>query len=221
MIVSDLEGTLTENTSFWKNLNLEMGMTEAEDLLLYEEFMGHRNYTKWMEKIISRWKEINQHSPSRLHKATFNKFNKKHLIVKEGAKNFIQHCKLKYFFYVISGAPVEFCKLAQQKLGFDDFFSTNELIFDQEGQLDRIKPHPDGFHKEKIISNLSFRREQIIAIGDSENDFTMLNAAGLGILVGNNIIFSSYERKTLNSNIIRMQTIDYEKLKHIIDHFLP
>ena len=222
MIISDLEGTLTEGISFWKNLNLEMGMSEEEDFELYQEFMQDFDYIKWMEKIIFRWKEINKNSPSKLNKKVFKEFNKKYLRIKEGAQEFIQYCKSKYFFYVISGAPWEFCALAQEKLGFDDYLSTNKLIFDEKDQLISIEAHKDGFHKEKIMLKIAesygFNWEQIIAIGDSENDFTLLNTAKMGILIGKNVIFSSF-KKILSSNIIRMEILDFKELKRIIDQF--
>jgi HAD superfamily phosphoserine phosphatase-like hydrolase len=222
MIVSDLEGTLTDEYSYWMNLNLEMGMTKEEDQALYEDFMEHRDYVKWMEKIIVRWKELNKDSPKKLTRKIFSEYDKNYLKFKEEAQEFIAFCKREFFFFVISGAPREFCALAQEKLGFDDYFSTNQLIFDEKGRLERIEAHEDGFHKEKIMFKIAtsqgFERSQIIAIGDSENDFTMLNAAGLGILVGKNVLFASYE-KILKPHVIRMELLDLKRLMEIIDRF--
>lgn len=220
MIVSDLEGTLTEGYSYWMSLNLEMGMTAEEDQSYYEEFMEHRDYTKWMEKIIFRWKEINRLRPEKLNIKHFEEFNSRHLKIKEGAREFIEYCKSDYVFCVISGAPWEFCALAKEKLGFDEIFSTNKLIFDDKGQLERIEAHIDGFHKDKIMLKIAevrgFKEDEIIAIGDSENDFTLLNKAKLGILVGKNVIFNDY-KNILNSSIVHMEVIDFKKLKQIID----
>ena len=80
LIVSDLEGTLTQNYSFWMNLNRELGMSPEEDEALYGEFIEHQDYKRWMEKIISRWKEINKNSPSKLKRKAFHEFYKNHLL---------------------------------------------------------------------------------------------------------------------------------------------
>ena len=222
MIVSDLEGTLTKGYSYWMNLNLELGLSEEEDRALYEDFMNHGDYTKWMEKIVCRWKEINKNSLEKLNKAYFDKFNRNHLKIKEEAREFIHYCRSHYIFYVISGAPWEFCALAKEELGFDDFFSTNKLIFDKINHLERIEAHKDGFHKEKIMFQIAelygFQIERIIAIGDSENDFTLLNAAGMGILVGKNVLFPHY-KKVLNPSILRMECLDFKELKRKIDKY--
>jgi len=222
LIVSDLEGTLTANMSYWKNLNLELGMTEKEDQKLYDEFLNHRDYVRWMEEILARWKEINRNFPEKLNRKFFHEFNRKHLTIMEGAREFIQYCKSHYIFYVISGAPWEFCELAKAELGFDDYYSTNKLYFNKDDQLERIEADKYGFQKEKIMLKIaesySFKKSQIIAIGDSENDFTMLNAAGLGILVGRNRNFPSLE-KTLKKDIIRLENLDFDRLKRIIAQY--
>ncbi|MFX1295188.1 MAG: HAD family hydrolase [Promethearchaeota archaeon] len=220
--MSDLEGTLTEGYSYWMKLNLELGISKEEDLDLYREFMQDFDYEKWMSRIFSIWKERNESNPEKLNKDFFIKFSKRYLKIKEGAKKFIEHLKSHFIFYVISGAPWEFCALAQEKLGFDDYFSTNKLIFDKNNQLKCIEAHQYGFHKEKILFKIAksygFEMKQIIAMGDSENDFTMLNAVGMGILLGKNIIFSSY-KKILNPNIIRMKNLDFQEISKTIEQY--
>ncbi len=220
--MSDLEGTLTKGISYWMSLNLELGMSKEEDKALYDDFMQHRDYTRWMTRVIERWKELNENSPERLNISFFREFNIKYLMFDAQAVDFVAKCRENYLFYVISGASWEFCALAKDALGFDDYFSTNRLVFDEAGQLDRIEAHEYGFHKERLMVEVAesygFEMHQVIAMGDSENDFTMLNTAGLGILVGQNILFPSYE-KILSPTIIRMEKIDYARLKQIIDQF--
>ncbi|HUX99992.1 MAG TPA: HAD-IB family phosphatase [Candidatus Deferrimicrobium sp.] len=225
IIFCDLEGTLTEEVSFWKNLNLEMGMTKEEDEFLYEEFMRDMSkYALWAQKIFLRWRDLNKTTLYKLNKEFFITFFKQHLKIKEGAKNFVQRCRLNYMVYVISGTPWEFCALAKEILQFNDYFSTTTFQFDENEQLKAIKGHEDGFYKDRIMlriaKSLGYSRSQIIAIGDSENDFLMLNKAGRGILVGKSVKFTSLET-ILNSNVIRMENLDFEEVLRLIEEFIP
>jgi HAD superfamily phosphoserine phosphatase-like hydrolase len=181
-------------------------------------------YALWAEKIFLRWRELNKTTLHKLNKEFFMNFFKAHLKIKEDAKNFVQRCRSNYIIYVISGTPWEFCALAKETLEFDNYFATTTFEFDEKDQLQAIKGHEDGFYKDKIMlriaKSLGYDRAQIIAIGDSENDFTMLNKAGRGILVGKSVKFTSFE-SILNSNVIRMENLDFEEVLRLIEEFIP
>jgi HAD superfamily phosphoserine phosphatase-like hydrolase len=229
IIFSDLEGTLTEEVSFWEKLNLEMGMSKEEDKNLYDLFMDENRsnpdaaYSNWMNRIFTLWKKYSGDKPHKFNKTFIEQFCKNHLKLKEGAKEFIQHHKEKFAFFVISGAPGEFCELAKEELGFDEFYSTNILKFDGDGKLIKINGDPYGFRKEEIINRITKQLgvdwEQIIAIGDSENDFTMLNQVGKGILVGMHLTHPDYKER-LRSEVVQFDDVDYQKISEVIDEYL-
>ncbi|MHA1269405.1 MAG: HAD family hydrolase [Candidatus Helarchaeota archaeon] len=220
IIFCDLEGVLTHEISFWKNLNLELGMSESEDLELYEEFIKNKNYPNWVKKIFLLW---NKYSPDKLNLEFFMNFFIKHLKIREGAKEFIKECRKNYSFIVISGSPWEFCELAKKKLGFDNYYSTNYLVFDKKGKLKKVIGDIHGFQKDYIMKQIvkfcGFNLDQVIAIGDSDNDITMLNEAGKGILVGENTTFRS-QMEILRPKVNRLKKIDFDKLIEIINEFI-
>ncbi|MHA1359722.1 MAG: HAD family hydrolase [Candidatus Helarchaeota archaeon] len=228
IIFSDLEGTLTEEVSFWEKLNLEMGISKEEDNNLYELFMDENTrepdvaYSNWMNRIFTLWKKYSQTNSQKFNKNFIQQFSRQYLKVKEGAKEFIQRHKNNFIFYVISGAPPEFCELAQKELGFDYFTSTNILEFEKNGMLKKINGDPDGFRKERIIKRirkeLGFDWRQVIAIGDSENDFTMLNQAGMGILVGMHLTHLDY-KECLRPEVVQFEDVDYQKISRIIEEY--
>ncbi|MHA1264341.1 MAG: HAD family hydrolase [Candidatus Helarchaeota archaeon] len=223
IIFSDLEGTLTKEISFWKKINAEMGMTEAEDQNLYEDFIKNPStYPQWMEKIYRTWKKRKSTFSAKFNKKFFENFSKTHLKIYKGAANFIQKCKKNFIFFVISGAPPIFCRFAQEQLQFDNFYSTSHLLFDKNEILIGIRGDPNGFYKERIMNRIAksqdFEKKQIIALGDSENDITMLNAAGLGILIGLNLTFPSFQ-DLLAPHVVHIKELDYDKIYEIIEQY--
>jgi len=221
IIFSDLEGVLTISKSIWEKLNLEMGMSKREDFLLYKEFMnGKINYSEWANKIFLKWK---QYSPQKINKLYLEKFLKEQLICRNDAKSFIKKCKKNFYFIVISGAPSIYCELAKNELEFDDYYSLSKFIFDELGNLKSIHGDKFGFNKDKImefiIHDYQIEIDKTVAIGDSENDITLLNKAGLGILVNYDFTFKKYIQK-LKPKVIKMKKIDFDRILRIIfDYF--
>ncbi len=218
IIFCDLEGVLTELKSTWEKLNIELGMSEKEDYDLYNKFIsGSLDYPGWANEIYSKWKK---YSEFKLTKKFFQDFFEQNLLIRKGAISFIEKCKKNFIFVVISGSPDMNCRLAKEKLNFDRYYSLNKLIFDSNRKLIGIFGDKNGFNKDKIMTKIieeyNFKLDQSIAIGDSENDITMLNKAKLGILIGENLKFPRMLNK-LKTNIIKLKKLDFEKLIKIIN----
>jgi HAD superfamily phosphoserine phosphatase-like hydrolase len=218
VIFSDLEGVLTKAKSIWVDLNIEMGMSEEEDLGLYNKYVNNSiDYQTWGRMIYEKWKK---YSPEKLSRAFIMEYFKNRLDFREEAYEFVQECKKNFYFFVISSSSWENCELASRKLGFNNYYSTNFFDFDHNGYLKGIIGYKFGFEKDRIMQGIlnfcGLDDYKTIAIGDSENDFSMLNKAKLGILIGENIKNDNFIMNKLNDNIIKMKKIDFKKILTII-----
>jgi len=98
----------------------------------------------------------------------------------EGALAFLDWVRERTQIIVVSDTYVEFAKPLMKKLGWPTLFCHN-LTTDANGAItDYNLRQPDS--KQKTVQALKGLQYQVIAIGDSYNDITMLQAADTGIL---------------------------------------
>ncbi len=98
----------------------------------------------------------------------------------EGAYEFLEWMRSRTQVIVVSDTYVEFAKPLLKKLGWPTLFC-NSLTIDEEGSIsDYNLRQKDG--KRKTVLSLKQLKFDIIAVGDSYNDITMLKEADEGIL---------------------------------------
>jgi phosphoserine/homoserine phosphotransferase len=98
----------------------------------------------------------------------------------EGALAFLDWVRERTQIIVVSDTYVEFAKPLMKKLGWPTLFCHN-LTTDASGAITGYNlRQPDS--KQKTVQALKGLNYQVIAIGDSYNDITMLQAADTGIL---------------------------------------
>ncbi len=98
----------------------------------------------------------------------------------EGAQEFLNWLRSLVQVIIVSDTYVEFAGPLIEKLGWPTLFC-NTLTIDAEGMIaDYNLRQQDG--KQKVAKALQALNYSVIAIGDSYNDITMLNAAENGIL---------------------------------------
>ena len=71
-----------------------------------------------------------------------------------------------------------------------------------------------GFGLEKLIKELGIKREEVISIGDEQNDFEMIEFAGLGVAMGN----ASEKIKEIADYITK--TNEEDGVAHVIEKFV-
>ena len=117
-------------------------------------------------------------------------------------KKFASICKIKYnvtgkslyeFINENPHDPMKFIALVNENKA-DDLVASAKKEFGEEMSMCKSKPFiveflPTGTNKASAIAKLckdyGLKREEIIAVGDSENDMSMIEYAGLGIATGN------------------------------------
>lgn len=133
VIVFDLDGTLIKGTS-WEEFNQSLGLTESEDLHLFEEYKkGTLTYTKWIDEIVTIY-----HKYSPVHKEVVEALGFL-FPLREGAEELITLAKEKgYTPVLISGGVDTIVKGFAERFGIEYVFSTNELVFNEDGYLESI-----------------------------------------------------------------------------------
>lgn len=169
LIIFDLDNTLTKGNS-WARLNIGMGMTSEEDILLSTKYQQTGDFQWWSKKILEIYHKRGMPTKNQIIKI-LNNFE---------LNNGVEYCikelkKMGYILTVVSGSPDIFTELACKKMGIDIFRSVYNLIFDEKGFLTNIaikneeKSDKLTYGKE-ICSSLGLNMEESIIIGDGENE---------------------------------------------------
>jgi phosphoserine/homoserine phosphotransferase len=152
----------------------------------------------------------------RFHGITINDIQKviSLLDLMPGAMDFINWLHRRAQLIVVSDTFREFADPLLEKMGWP-FLFCHHLSIDNNGTItDFHLRQPDA--KMRVVESFQSLNYQVIAIGDSYNDITMLRKAELGILYGppQNVIndnpdlrvVNSYKQlKTIVSNLIQME----------------
>jgi len=113
--------------------------------------------------------------------------------LKNGAEDLIDYLKKKgYKIYLISCSIEPCLKSITEALSLDGFFAGSHLVFDANGELERIESEcSDKLFKEKKIKELAKTENvdvrEIIFVGDGYNDIGAFEATGKGIAINSDI----------------------------------
>lgn len=112
---------------------------------------------------------------------------------KEGTEEVINYLKDKgYKVYLISCSIDIYLKCMTEKLLLDGFYAGSHLIFDELGELEKITSdcvQGKGFKKEKLKELAEKEKvgiEDIIFVGDGDNDIGVFEMTKHGIAMGGN-----------------------------------
>ncbi|MFQ6020863.1 MAG: HAD family hydrolase [Candidatus Aenigmatarchaeota archaeon] len=178
LIVSDMDGTLVKNQSFWWDLHDYFGVSEkarknleayTNGLISYEEFM-RRDISLWGNPHISKLEKAIQHELAPHVKQVFEELNKKY-------KTAIITCGIGFI-----------ARKVAKELGIEIILS-NDVEIDENGYITgREICNVNLLEKHKSLIELSKRLniplERIVAIGDTIYDKSFLTTAGLGVVYG-------------------------------------
>ncbi|MFC1496264.1 HAD family hydrolase [Candidatus Margulisiibacteriota bacterium] len=180
LVTFDVDNTLTVGTSIWEQFYIEIGTWDK---------IGKKYLNMFYEKKITFEEFI---------KLDVGAYGGKHEDVIYQAAG-----KLKYIdgiwetvnglrekgikTAIVSGTIGQFAKYLQKLHGFD-FCYANMLLVDKNkiltGELELTVP---AYHKDqtmrKLKKDLNLKREEVLAIGDSEMDFSMFKEAGTSVCV--------------------------------------
>jgi phosphoserine phosphatase len=133
---------------------------------------------------------------------------------KEGAEDVINYLKEGgYKIYLISCSIDISLEIMVKKLKIDGFYAGSHLVFSDSGQLERITSEcgrGKEFKKEKLIelaAKENINLEDIIFVGDGDNDVGVFEMTKHGIAIGEN-------EKLLNCSWKQIKSL--KKIKEIL-----
>ncbi len=97
-----------------------------------------------------------------------------------GARDFLSSLESRWPTLILSDTFSQFAKPMMAKLGNPTLFC-HDLVIDDSGRISDWKIRCDD-HKRKTVEALRSMKFNVIAVGDSYNDTTMLSEANAGIL---------------------------------------
>ncbi|MGA2823493.1 MAG: bifunctional phosphoserine phosphatase/homoserine phosphotransferase ThrH [Bacteroidales bacterium] len=129
----------------------------------------------------------------------------------EGALEFIAWLKERTQLIVVSDTFIQFAEPLMKQLGYPTLFC-HSLVIDEENRIVDYKLRQKD-PKRKTIEALQGMNYQVIGMGDSYNDITMLKQAEVGILFRppDNVVKDYPELQVVH---------DYEKLKKILVNYI-
>lgn len=184
LIVFDVDGVLTPICSSWDALHRGLGRGVAEKCLkLREVFFNspEMSHEKWGEEDIKLWGDVNL----KQIKEILDK-----IPLMKGARKVCKNLKEKgYLLAVISmGMDILIERIAKE-LGID-YCICNEL-HEKNGKISaKLNVSFDKKPKDKVLKELmkklNIKKKDVIAIGDSNDDYPMMELAGFSILFNPN-----------------------------------
>lgn len=198
LICFDVDGTLVDGNS-WLVLAEGLGCSPQKALEIFNRARkGEISFTEG-EKLLTKEYQNTGNANRTFIKNLFNDIN-----IKSEARDLLSYLKKKgYKIYLISGAIDIYVESIARKLGVDGFYANSSLEFDSKGILQRINyRNNQGEIKVKQLQDLArkldINMDQIIFVGDSENDIKVFKSTKHGIAIHS----SSEELKRVSWRIV-------------------
>lgn len=204
LVCFDMDGVIFRQENSWAKVHEVFSTTHLAKEL--EERYLKTNYPRLVDEVVKKlWKGKNAKSYFELLK-TF-KYN-------PGVKKTVMEIKKKgYKTAIISSAPLDLVRRAQKELGIDYIFG-NHLVVKNDVITGDFIPAHDFHGKGNTLKSLCEKEKiplkKVIAIGDGENDISMMG------IVGKSIAFNSRSQKLKEICDVVIESNDLrEVLKHI------
>lgn len=207
IVCFDIDGTLVEGNS-WLYLTKGLGASTKKHIEIFHQARkGKISFEKAEELLLRMWRKGGEKSKKILRKIfpIFLKLRfgpKRREITEEKVREIFSKVKLKpeakeiisylkrkgYKVYLVSGAIDIYVEEIAKKLSVDGYYASASLGFNREGILERIYYEPNQGEKKiealkDIAEKLSISIDEIVFVGDSDNDIDAFRVTGHGIVV--------------------------------------
>ena len=181
LIVFDLNKTLIKENS-WRDLNLAMGVTPAEDTELMERARrGEITDAEGQAELLKIYQQRGDVSCSNIEKILWQ------YTYMPYARDVVDDLKNRgYNLAIISGAMDILVRHVATELLITWWRSSNRFFFDENDQLIQIQsPEKDTSDKlrqlQQLVGELSITLADCIVVGDGANDVALFQVTGNGI----------------------------------------
>jgi HAD superfamily phosphoserine phosphatase-like hydrolase len=183
LICTDVDGTLVDGVS-WLFLTKWLGCSIQKAIGIFNRARHGEITFAEGERMLTR---MYRDSGNATRPFIINLFSK--VRPKPGAKELISYLKKKgYLVYLISGAIDIYVEAVAKEVGADGFFANSSLDFDENGILRKIHYRDNqGEVKveqlKKLVEAKGIGMDEVVIVGDSENDIEIFEATEKGIAV--------------------------------------
>ncbi len=183
LIAFDVDGTLTKGYG-WKLFHDVGGVTPKEHKDWRDTYMaGMIDYVEWHGRMEVRYKEKG------MTKKIFTNAVQ-NIEFYNGARECIAQIQKRYLTCLASSSPNLYVEAVAKRLGVKRFHAAIEFVFDKKGvfqkiQFDTVDTHQKVNYLKSLCQELKITSDQIVYVGDSDNDLEAFRFTGRGILVGN------------------------------------
>jgi phosphoserine phosphatase len=181
LIIFDLNKTLIEENS-WLELNLAMGVTQAEDDMLTSWGRdGIISDAQGQTILCSIYRTRGEPTRSNIDRVLHN-YN----YLPEARETVAELGRLGYELALISGSMDVLTQHVAEELGIPHWASNNRFIFDDDDRLVSIETEDNDkgykLHQmERLCGELGIGVEQAMPVGDGANDTLLFEASGNGV----------------------------------------
>ena len=198
LVCFDVDGTLVEGNS-WLKLTEGLGYSPQEGLDIFLRCQKGEITFAEGERILTKMYQNSGNANRDFIGRLFDNIK-----VKNEAIDLISHLKeTGYRVYLVSGAIDIYVESVTRKLGVDGFYANSTLEFDNKGVLQKIN-YRDNQEEVKVeqlkalVRKLGINIEQVVFVGDSENNIEVFKATKNGIAVHS----SSEELKRVSWQVV-------------------
>ena len=183
LICFDVDGTLVDGNS-WLILAEGMGCSPQAAFNIFNQARREEISFVEAERILTKLYQDSGNANKYFIKNLFD-----NIVVKDEAKDLISYLKEKGFkIYLISGAIDIYVESVAKKLNVDGFYANSSLEFDNQEIVQKINyRNNQGEVKveqlQDLIRKLGIDINQVVFVGDSENDIEIFKATKHGVAV--------------------------------------
>lgn len=183
LVCFDVDGTLVEGNAWWM-LTSALGYPLEKINNIFNQAKEGKISFREGERLFTK---MFQDSGNATREFIANFFES--IDVKPEAKDLIHYLKQKgYKIYLISGGIDIYVNSIARKIGVDGFYANSSLEFNQKGILQGIhyRENQKGVKTEQLqelVRKIGIDMNNVVFIGDSENDIDVFKATKHGIAV--------------------------------------
>lgn len=183
LVCFDVDDTLIDGTSWWI-LTKGLGCSSEDAVSIFNQAKEGKISFREGERLFEKMYQDSGNATQDFIKNLFENIN-----VKPEARDLISYLKEKeYLIYLISGAIDIYVESVVRKLGADGFYANSSLEFNNKGILQKIHYRENQAEVkleqlQDLIGKVGININQVVCVGDSENDIEIFKATKHGIAV--------------------------------------
>ncbi len=200
LIAFDLDGTILENWGSWTAIHEHFGVETDERNSLNDYTAGKIDIQELMNRNINSWIK----KAGKLHIDQVKNILVKNLKIRPEAYNVIENLRKNGFHVAIISSGIDIIAEEVARRLSIPYVISNGLETDENGYLTGKGIHRvDLFNKDEILINLANQLNidlsNVVAVGDSAWDKNFLNAAGTGIMIGDDTELSKVAKHKIHN----------------------